>query len=283
MKLSGNQKIVLGLAIGGGLAWLFLGNQSKVKMKSDSSNQDNMINLAKTREEKIEYILDNLEANDTELKSGFSGDRFVFDPTIGYAIPVGYVDVQSAGDEMILPRNVNYANEVFFAADGESTNNPIDEAKAILNGLDDRDLNFVYICVLKRKNNPNVKFNEILSSMNIQYEEKDEIKKSVNKILNDIKSLKEMSLKSSFLGRLFRSNPCGTRPIFNRQRREEWMRCMKQRNPEALETRRPRVINNIRGVDSREKRRNQMQACGTRPLFARRRQEWDACVSQLDL
>lgn len=284
MKITNNQKLILGLLVGGGIAYIFGRNSNNSNYQNLRSMDDG--DLEKTREQKIAFIINNITAE--EVKSEFEGDRFVYNPTIGYKTPVGEVDIQSAGEQMILPRQQNYANEVFFAVNGEN-NTVFNEAFDILNELSDRDLNLVYTCVLKRKNNPNVSFDEIIHKFNIQNDDKKEIKKSLSRVLNDIKALKLSAESSSFLGIFRRRNPCGTRPIFNRSRRDAWNRCMQERRVES-DSNRPvnessnRPIMNFFGLgQNRNKRREQVAACGTRPVIRSRRKDWEDCVAKQGL
>ena len=80
MKLTNNHKILLGLAIGGGIAW-WLTRKKSATATSTTSNTAKAEDL--TREEKINYILENVITTPTEEKTGFSGERFEYDPKIG--------------------------------------------------------------------------------------------------------------------------------------------------------------------------------------------------------
>jgi hypothetical protein len=203
MKLTKNQKILLGIGVGVGLAWFFLSNGKGKKSQNnsngvaDNSNgvADNSTDIAKplaeTREEKIEAILESVEATESETITGFSGDRFEFDPTIGYAIPIGEVDVEGAGNEMIISREGNFANEIYFNADGEETDNPVEGAIAELNELTDMELDLIYACVMTKKQNPNVSISEIVAQVPVDERKKGELSTFLKKKMNDVKSIKK--------------------------------------------------------------------------------------------
>jgi hypothetical protein len=196
MKLTKNQKILLGIGVGVGLAWFFLSNGKGKKSQNNSNGvADNSTDLAKplakTREEKIEAILESVEATESETMTGFSGDRFEFDPTIGYAIPIGEVDIEGAGNEMIISREGNFANEIYFNADGEETDNPVEGAIAELNELTDMELDLIYACVMAKKQNPNVSISEIVAQVPVEERKKGELSTFLKKKMNDVKSIKK--------------------------------------------------------------------------------------------
>jgi hypothetical protein len=190
MKLSKNHKIILGLGIGVGLAWIFLSKNKSTEKKMDNS-EDDITHLAKTREDKIEYILNNIEATQSETTSGFSGDRFEFDPTIGYAIPIGRVETLGAGNEMIISREGNYANELYFNADGEGTDNPVEGAISELNELTDLEIDVIYSCIVAQKMNQKVSISDIVSKVPIEERKKGNLSTFLNQKMNDIKSIKK--------------------------------------------------------------------------------------------
>ncbi len=251
-KLTTNHKIVIGLVAGGVLAWFFLRNKSSEDKKSTESLNSDKTPLAKTREEKIEYILDNLEATTTETQSGFSGDRFEFDPTIGYAIPIGKVDVVGAGEEMIISRDGNFANEIYFNVDGEPTDNPVEEAVALLNELSDEELNIVYACVVAKKKDPNLNVSELVAEMPIEERKKGGLSSFLQKRMNDVKSIKKSPKWQSFWSK----------------RREDGSKFMSmfRRNADRKRVSTKDVIES---------------KCGRRPLFGVGARRWRACVDEL--
>lgn len=185
MKLTNNHKILLGLAIGGGIAWWLTRKKSASTTSAPSTAKAEEL----TREEKINYILENVVTNAVEESTGFSGERFEYDPRLGYALPIGTIDVQSAGKEMILPREGNLAQEVFFNADGEATNNPVEEAEAILDALTDEELNVAYKVSRARVNNPNLTDDELIKIANIDKKGQGLFLGLIKEKFNDVKAL----------------------------------------------------------------------------------------------
>ena len=186
MKLTNNHKILLGLAIGGGIAWWLTRKKSATTNNSSTAtaSTEDM-----TREEKVTYILENIETNLKEESTGFSGERFEYDPRLGYALPIGTVRVQSAGAEMTIPREGNLAQEVFFNADGEETNNPVEEAEAILDALTEEELNVAYKVSKARVQNPNITDDEIIKIANIDKKGQGLFLGLIKEKFNDVKAL----------------------------------------------------------------------------------------------
>lgn len=185
MKLTNNHKILLGLAIGGGIAWWLTRKKSASTTSAPATAKAEEL----TREEKINYILENLTTNGIEESTGFSGERFEYDPRLGYALPIGTVSVQSAGKEMILPREGNLAQEVFFNADGEATNNPVEEAEAILDALTDEELNVAFKVSRARVKNPNFSDDELIKIANIDKKGQGLFLGLIKEKFNDVKAL----------------------------------------------------------------------------------------------
>lgn len=185
MKLTNNHKILLGLAIGGGIAWWLTRKKSATASTSIESTKAEDL----SREDKIDYIVENIVTNQEESQTGFSGERFEYDPKIGYAIPFGVVRVNSAGEEITLPREGNLAQEVFFNADGEATNNPVEEAQAILDALTDKELNIAFKVAKAKRNNPELSDDEVLNKANVGEKAKTLFRGIVKEKFNDIKAL----------------------------------------------------------------------------------------------
>jgi len=251
-KLTTNHKILIGLVAGGVLAWFFLRKKSSEDEKSSKTIDSDLTDLAKTREEKIEYILDNLEATASEIQSGFSGDRFEFDPTIGYAIPLGKVHEVGAGDEMIISRDGNFANEIYFNVDGEPTDNPVEEAVALLSELSDEELNIVYACVVAKKKDPNLNVSEIIAEMPIEERRKGGLSSFLQQKMNDVKSVKKSPKWQSFWSK----------------RREDGSKFMSmfRRNSNKKTSPTSELIES---------------KCGKRPFLGVGAKKWNTCVAEL--
>jgi hypothetical protein len=189
MNLTKNHKILLGIAIGGGLAYiLWRRNKAGQGMTTASTGVVDAENPT-TREGKIEYILANADADSQEEMTGFDGDRFSYNPTLGYELPHGEVDVTNAGSEMILPREGNLAQEVFFNAEGDPTDDPTAEAEAVLNELTNNELNVAFKVTKAKKENPNV--SETALANRFGAKAKSIFENIVNKKLKDVKALKK--------------------------------------------------------------------------------------------
>lgn len=197
MKLTKNHKIFLGLVVGAATAFL-LNKRSKtttggtVAQRTPVSNgSTDSTEEPTTREGKIEYILANTDTTATDEQSGFSGDRFQYDPMLGYALPTGKVDVTNSGGEMTIGKEGNLANEVFFNADGEATDDPTVEADAIINELTDEEVDLAYKMVKAKKNNPNLTTTEVADKLGWGDGAKATWKEIIRARINDIKSLKK--------------------------------------------------------------------------------------------
>ena len=187
MKLNNNHKIILGLAVGGGIAWWLTRKKSATTSNTPAITNANAEDLS--REDKIAYIVENIEANDTEVSTGFSGERFQYDARLGYSLPSGTVRTQSAGGEMVLPREGNLAQEVFFNADGEETDNPVEEAEAILDGLTARELNVAFRIARMRAKNRKLTDDEIIKIAKLDEDGKKLFRGIIREKLNDVKAL----------------------------------------------------------------------------------------------
>lgn len=189
MNLSNNQKILLGLAIGGGIAWWLSRGKSTATKSASAPSEVEPESL--TREQKIAFILDNIDATPSEETSGFSGDRFEFNPRLGYMMPVGKVDETYAGQEMIVPKEGNLANDVFFNAEGEETDNPVKEAEGILDSLTERELNVAFKIARAKRSNPNISDEQLAEISKLDKEGKGLFFGLIKNKLNDIKAMKK--------------------------------------------------------------------------------------------
>ena len=197
MKLTNNHKIILGLAIGGGIAWWLTGKKSATNSttKIVSTPED------LSREEKIGYILETMQPNDAEVSTGFSGERFEYDPRLGYSLPSGVVRTQSAGGEMVLPREGNLAQEVFFNADGEETDNPVEEAESILDALTNQELNIAFKMSKARRKNPKLTDEQIADIIKLSQKDRSFFKGIIKERFNDVKALSKHPNWRKGLGR----------------------------------------------------------------------------------
>jgi hypothetical protein len=195
MKLTKNNKIILGLALGFGSAYaLYKYNQQAVgAVASKTVTSNGQIDSAEnptTREGKVEYILANVEADAQEETSGFNGDRFQYNPMLGYALPVGEVQTERAGDLMTIGREGNLAPTTYFSADGSESGDPTVEADSIIAGMTTEEINVAYKIVKAKKNNPNLRYSEIMAKLGFGDGAKALFKGDIFPRLQDIKALK---------------------------------------------------------------------------------------------
>jgi len=194
------QKILIAIGVGVGVAYLY-----KRYKKGKSTTSENAINTKKSskgnftlpedsvasnlsREEKEEFILDNVFATPQEETSGFEGVRFVWNPTIGKMYPVGTIQ------ETYEPT----FGEIFNSAEGDivaNIPNSVQNAEASLKQLNDQELELIYRITKTMSNNPSVMTEEdAINEMGITNPNIIKIvREKLKKRLNDIKILKKDS------------------------------------------------------------------------------------------
>lgn len=197
MKLSKNQKIIGGVIIGGAIAY----GLYRIFMKDGSENlpttEDKALDTPLTRQEKIEYIIDNVGVSSKDEQSGFNGDRFVYDPTIGYSLPVGTIQETNSGGEMVISHEGNLANTIFFNAEGRKTADPTDEAEAILNELSDEQVDITYNVVKAGEMNPDLSIKDIVGQLGYDNAPNSVFGREINPKIQDVKALKKTTTWAS--------------------------------------------------------------------------------------
>lgn len=191
MKLNMTQRILLGFAVGAGAYLLYERYNRKSMNKVVTTAGTDSDEEPTTRQGKVEYILANVEADSAEEKSGFAGDRFRWNPLLGYDTPVGVVRETDAGEVMDISREGNLAHEVYFNADGVATDDPTAEAEAVLSEMTDAEIDLAYKMVKAKKNNPNMNFKALADRLNVPANERKMFNAVIGKRLNDIKALKK--------------------------------------------------------------------------------------------
>lgn len=210
-----NHKILLGIGIGAGLAYVLHrmsknnGNGATASIPSGASSEP-------TRGEKEAFIIETLVPD--EDMTGIDGDRFRYDPTLGYELPVGTVHETDAGEEMILPREGNLAQEVFFNAEGmmadrgdrkvvhkmrpmetqdqvfaktkELPLDPTAEAEGIMDEMTDEEVDMAYTVAKEMKIDPSMTKAEILEALGIDASKTGVFNKEIKPRLRVIKKLK---------------------------------------------------------------------------------------------
>ena len=200
--MNNTQKVILAIGVGVGVAFLYdrykkgklpfkpknnSPKDTKTEKSASSSTSSNSAISDLSREEKEEFILDKVSAKSEEIKSGFEGTRFVWNPTIGKMYPVGTIE------EGIEPE---YIESVFLSAEGDvvaNIPNAVENAESVLKDLDDREIDLAYQVVKTMDKNPSIKSEEEavkqlgVSNPNIIQV----VQKRIKKRLNDVKILKK--------------------------------------------------------------------------------------------
>jgi hypothetical protein len=199
--MNNTQKILVAVALGVGVAYIYK-RYKKPKTGINDSTKGALIsadpsatpNTQLSREEKEEFILDNVSATPQEMTSGFEGVHFVWNPNIEKMYPVGTITV---GQEPTF-------GEIFNSADGESTSNKrlanpnltsVAIAESSLKSLNDEELELLYRVTKTMSENPSIKSDEdALSQLGITNPNIIKVfTQKLKKRLNDIKIMKKDS------------------------------------------------------------------------------------------
>lgn len=196
MKLTTTHKVLIGIALGGGVAYLLnkrkkAGAEAVTQKVVTSAGAVEDAENPTSREGKVEYILTNADTSATEEASGFGGERFQYNPMLGYATPTGMMHETDAGAQMILSREGDLANEVFFNAEGEATDDPTEEAEGLVNEMTDEEVDLAYKMVKAKKNNPDLPASAIANKLGWGDGAKAMFAKVILPRIQDIKALKK--------------------------------------------------------------------------------------------
>jgi len=197
--MNNTQKILIAVGVGVGVAYLYnrYRKGKKATTKAGVSKPttgsfelalpEDVSSIDLSREEKEEYILDNVSASPQEISSGFEGTKFVWNPTIGKMYPVGTI---VEGEEPA------YVDAVYMSAEGDvvaDIPNSVSNAENSLTDLNDQELELLFRIVKKIKENPSIMSEEDavkeigVTNPNVIKIVKDKLKKR----LNDIKIMKK--------------------------------------------------------------------------------------------
>jgi hypothetical protein len=196
--MNNTQKILIAIGVGVGAGYLYnryTKRGATVKSAVAKGDLDDAIQVPESvtsdlsREEKEEYILDNVFTRAQEMLSGFEGTKFVWNPTIGKMYPVGTIEVGQT------PAYVDY---VFSSADGDvvaEIPNSVENACKVLRELNDQELELLFQVVKKQTENPSIKNeDEALKEMGVTNENVIKVfRNKLKKRLNDIKIFKKDS------------------------------------------------------------------------------------------
>jgi hypothetical protein len=199
--MNNNKKILIAVGVGVGVAYLYNRYRKNKKSisKTDSTQattgsseislSNDVVSGDMSREEKEEYILDNVSATPQELSSGFEGVKFVWNPNMEKMYPVGTIV------EGKLPE---YMEAIYMSAEGDviaDIPNSISNAEESLSDLNDQELELLFRIVKKMKENPSLtKEEDVVKELGITNPNVIKIINSkLKKRLNDIKILKKDS------------------------------------------------------------------------------------------
>lgn len=196
MKLTTTQKVLIGVAVGGGVAYLLnkrkkAGSDLVAQKNVTASGTDESTENTTTREGKVEYILANTETTATEEKSGFSGNRFQYNPILVYATPTGTIQETNSGAQMNLSKEDGLANEIYFNAEGEATDDPTVEAEGLVSEMTNEEVDLAYEMVKAKKNNPDLPASAIAKKLGWGDGAKAIFAKVILPRIQDIKALKK--------------------------------------------------------------------------------------------
>lgn len=195
--MNNTQKILVAVAVGVGVAYIYkrykkpkttTGTNESSKGALISPDPNATSNTQLTREEKEEFILDNVSATPTEMTSGFEGTKFVWNPIIEKMYPVGTI---TEGQQPTY-------GEIFNSAEGEMVAdipNSVKNAVSALKSLNDDELELLYQITKTMTENPSVKSEEdALSKIGVTNPNIIKIfTQKLKKRLNDIKIMKKDS------------------------------------------------------------------------------------------
>ena len=196
--MNNTQKLLLAVGVGIGVGYVY----KKFYYKGKSTTKTNSPSTTTTkesfqlpeesvasnlsREEKEEFILDNVSASPQEMSSGFEGTRFVWNPTLERMYPVGTIQ---EGYEPTF-------GEVFNSAEGDvvaDIPNSVENAEVSLKDLNDNELELLYRITKTMSNSPSIKSEEdAVKEMGITNPNIIKIvRQKLKKRLNDIKIMKK--------------------------------------------------------------------------------------------
>jgi hypothetical protein len=198
--MNNTQKILIAVGVGVGVAYLY-NRYKKGKQQPKSSQKasntlangsfelpvDNTAVADMSREEKEEFILDNISATPQEVSSGFEGVKFVWNPQIGKMYPVGTIQ---EGQEPA------YADAVFLSAEGDVVADipeSVRNAEKALADLNDQEIELLFRITKKIKENPSIMSEEdAVRELGVTNENIIKVvKEKLKKRLNDIKIMKK--------------------------------------------------------------------------------------------
>lgn len=194
-----NQNILFAGLAGIGVAIAVNEYRKRQGSNASKGNEPKSVDSLSERDEKIDFIISNAASNEAEEMSGFNGNRYAFNPRLGYPLPKGSVDVENSGRSMDIDAERNYAHEIHFNADGDTNGNPVTEAIDMLEKLSDDDLDIAYKATKVRLNKANASLKEVADEIGLSDDQKKTYAEIVVPVVKDLKALKKSpSWESNF-------------------------------------------------------------------------------------
>ena len=201
------QKILIAIGVGVAVAYVYnrykkgkntTGTTSKETSKPANADlqlpEDSAVSDM-TREEKEEFILDNVVATPQEVSSGFEGVRFVWNPNVEKMYPIGIIQ---EGQQPTFGEIFNSAEGVTASAGSTmgvanaGAVSSVSVAEQSLKDLTDQELELLFRVVKKMKENPSITSEEeAVKELNITNPNIMKVIKSLKKRLNDVKIMKK--------------------------------------------------------------------------------------------
>ncbi len=193
------QKILIAIGVGVGVAYIYKRYYKKGKSTTGTSAKSTTKEVQGTftlpeeavandmsREEKEEFILDNVSATPQEVSSGFEGTRFVWNPTLERMYPVGTIQ---EGYEPTF-------GEIYNSAEGDVVADipkSVENSENSLKDLNDQELELLYRIAKTMRNSPSIMSEEdAVKEMGITNPNIIKIvRQKLKKRLNDIKIMKK--------------------------------------------------------------------------------------------
>ena len=192
------QKILIAIGVGVGVAYIYKRYYKKGKSTTGTTATNTKSTTGTftlpeesvasnlSREEKEEFILDNVSATPQEVSSGFEGTRFVWNPMYGRMYPVGTIQ---EGYEPTF-------GEIYNSAEGDvvaEIPNSVENAEVSLKDLNDQELELLYRITKTISNSPSLMSEEdAIREMGITNPNIIKIVRAkLKKRLNDIKIMKK--------------------------------------------------------------------------------------------
>jgi hypothetical protein len=193
------QKILIAIGVGVGIAYIYKRYYKKGKSTTGTSATSTTKEAQGTftlpeeavadnlsREEKEEFILDNVSATPQEVSSGFEGTRFVWNPTLERMYPVGTIQ---EGYEPTF-------GEIYNSAEGDVVADipkSVENSENSLKDLNDQELELLYRITKTMRNSPSIMSEEdAVKEMGVTNPNIIKIvRQKLKKRLNDIKIMKK--------------------------------------------------------------------------------------------